>query len=51
MADSPAHKFGQMIGDILEITVQPMLRSFAAKHGLYLDMKGPRPARESQSHS
>lgn len=46
MALSPAHKFGQMIGDVLEITVEPILSDFARHYGLYLDKKGPRPARD-----
>jgi hypothetical protein len=46
MATSPAHKFGQMIGDVLEITIEPILSEFAKQHGLYLDKRGPRPARE-----
>ena len=36
MATSPAHKFGQMIGDVLEITIEPILSEFAKQHGLYL---------------
>lgn len=46
MALSPAHKFGQMIGDVLELTIEPILRDFAKRYGLYLDKKGPRPARD-----
>src|SRR3972149_1431769 len=34
MAESPAHKFGQIIGDILEAAVEPLLRGFAEEHGL-----------------
>lgn len=45
MAQSPAHKFGQIIGDAVEAAVEPLLRRFAQKHGLYLDKKGPRKAR------
>ena len=45
MAQSPAHKFGQIIGDVLEEAVEPLLREFALQHGVYLDRKGPRPAR------
>ena len=51
MALSPAHKFGQMIGDVLEITVEPILLDFAKQYGLYLDKKGPRPAREGNKVS
>jgi len=46
MAGAPGHKFGQIIGDVLEMAVSPILRDFAARYGFYLDMKGPRPARE-----
>ncbi|HZT29455.1 MAG TPA: hypothetical protein VFA33_06210 [Bryobacteraceae bacterium] len=45
MAESPAHQFGQMIGDVLEAAIEPILQSFATKYGLYLDKKGLRPAR------
>ncbi len=51
MALSPAHKFGQMIGDVLEIAVVPILSDFAKQYGLYLDKKGPRPAREGNKVS
>lgn len=45
MAESPAHKFGQIIGDVLEAAVAPLLTAFADKHGLYLDKQGERPCR------
>lgn len=46
MADSPAHKFGQIIGDLLEEIMAPQLQSFCDARGLYLDKKGARgPAR------
>lgn len=45
MAASPAHKLGQVIGDTVEAAIEPLLRKFARKHGLYLDRKGIRPAR------
>jgi hypothetical protein len=45
MAKSPAHEFGQIIGHILETSIEPRLQTFAEEHGLYLDKKGPRPAR------
>jgi len=45
MAQSPAHKFGQIIGDMLEEAVRLPLAKVAKKHGLYLDRKHPRPAR------
>src|SRR4051812_12671125 len=45
MAASPSHQFGQIIGDMLEAGVKPLLKELAHKHGLYLDSKGKRPAR------
>jgi len=46
MAESPAHKFGQVIGDMLEAAVEPLLGDFARRRGLYLDKKDPRRARK-----
>lgn len=37
MAESPAHKFGQTIGELLESVVRPQLELFCQEHGLYLD--------------
>ena len=51
MAQSPAHKFGQIIGDVVEAAVEPLLREFADRHDLYLDRKGPRPARTGRKVS
>lgn len=51
MAESPAHKFGQIIGDTLEVALEPLLQGFAKKHGLYLDKRGPRPARDGNKVS
>jgi len=51
MGESPSHKFGQIIGDILEGAVEPLLRQFAAVNGLYLDKQGDRPARSSRKVS
>ncbi len=45
MARSPSHRFGQIIGDLLEASIEPLLREFADSHGVYLDKKGVRPAR------
>lgn len=45
MANSPAHKLGQIIGDVLEEAIAPFLRKFAEDNGLYLDSKGKRLAR------
>ncbi len=40
MAESPAHKFGQVIGGLLESVVRPQLEAFCQQHGLYLDHQG-----------
>ncbi|MBM4276196.1 MAG: DNA methylase [Deltaproteobacteria bacterium] len=46
MAESPTHKFGQIIGDMLEASMEEPLKKFVSKHDeLYLDKKGPRKAR------
>ena len=45
MAQSPAHKFGQIVGDMLEAGIEPVLREFASRYDLYLDTKGHRPVR------
>lgn len=45
MASNPAHKFGQMIGEALEATIEPIIRKFASDHDLYFDKKGKRSAR------
>ncbi|MCX6774567.1 MAG: DNA methylase, partial [DPANN group archaeon] len=46
MAISPAHKFGQIIGETLEAAIEPLLAKFASEHKLYLDKKGSRPCRK-----
>lgn len=45
MAHSPAHRFGQIIGETLERAIRPILQKVADEIGLYLDSKGKRPAR------
>ena len=46
MAESPAHRFGQVIGELLESVVLPQLELFCGKQSLYLDhQKKDRPAR------
>ena len=42
MAESPSHRFGQIIGEVLETAVEPLLRQFAKGHGLFLDRHGAR---------
>lgn len=48
MAKSPAHKWGQIIGDFLEGVFAEQLSRFAKKHRLYLDTQGKRPARTGE---
>lgn len=45
MAESLSHKFGQIIGDLLQLAIQPHLEKFARRHKLFLDKKGERKAR------
>lgn len=45
MATSPAHRFGQIIGEVLESAIIPLLEDFARTHELYLDKHGERPCR------
>lgn len=51
MAESLSHKFGQIIGDLLELALEPHLQKFARKHKLYLDKKGTREARPGKKVS
>lgn len=49
MAKSPAHRFGQIIGDLLENAMIEYFFPIAQKHNLYLDYRHPRAARNHQS--
>ncbi len=51
MAEAAGHKWGQFIGEYCESAIEPLLRAFADKHGLFLDIKGPRPARSGKKLS
>lgn len=51
MAKSPAHRWGQLIGDFLEDVFAAELAKFAHKHKLYLDTQGVRPARTGKKVS
>ncbi len=42
MANSPSHRFGQIVGDLLEEIMTPQLVEFCKKRNLYLDKKGDR---------
>ena len=48
MATSYSHKFGQIIGDLLEVAIKPFLQEFAEQHSLFLDVKGTRTLREKR---
>jgi len=52
MAESPAHRFGQVIGELLESVVRPQLENFCHSQGLYLDhQKRDRQARAGKKVS
>lgn len=51
MAQSPAHRWGQIIGEFLEQVFKDELTTFAKKHGLYLDTQGKRLARKGRKVS
>lgn len=42
MAESPSHRFGQIIGNMLEEILLPVLLQFCEERGLYLDRHGER---------
>ena len=48
MAESLAHRWGQIIGDGFEMFVRSVLGEVAERHGLYLDFKRPRATRGGQ---
>jgi hypothetical protein len=48
MAESLAHRWGQIIGDGFEMFVRDVLTDVAKQHSLYLDFKRPRKARGGQ---
>ncbi len=49
MAKSPAHKLGQLIGNLLEDLIEPFLTAFASRNGLYLDyQRNSRTARKGK---
>jgi len=43
MAQSPSHRFGQMICNLYEAVTRAGLQAFCAPRGLYLDVPGDRP--------
>lgn len=48
MAESLAHRWGQIIGDVFEVFVRNILAAIARQRHLYLDAKRPRLARGGQ---
>lgn len=42
MAKSPSHKFGQIIGNMLEDIIYPFLKEFSDANGFYVDKAGTR---------
>jgi hypothetical protein len=48
MAEAAGHKFGQFIGEYCEGAIEPLLKEFADRHGLFLDKAGDRPARSGK---
>jgi len=48
MAQSPTHKFGQIVGDLLQESVKPVLAAVAKREGVYLDFAHERPARNGR---
>ena len=48
-AESPTHRFGQIIGDVIEESVRQPLEQIADKHGLFLDHKHPRATRAGKN--
>jgi len=52
MANSPSHKFGQIIGNLLEELIEPEFLKFCKERNLYLDAQGKRyPARTGKKVS
>ena len=48
MAESLAHRWGQIIGEVFETFVRKILGEVAQRHNLYLDFKRSRSARSGQ---
>lgn len=48
MGISHSHKFGQIIGDLLESSITPHLEEFVRNNDLFLDKKGERKARKGK---
>jgi hypothetical protein len=51
MAESLSHKFGQIIGELLELAIEPHLCKFSKQNKLFLDKKGVRLTRKGKKLS
>lgn len=51
MAESPSHKLGQIIGNVLQEAIEQPLRQLAKKYNLYIDKAGPRACRTGKKVS
>ncbi len=51
MAQSPAHRFGQLLGNMVEALFEPHLQAFCDQNNLYLDRQGERPIRKGRKVS
>ncbi len=51
MAKSDSHKWGQILGDLLEIALYPHLNTFAKQNNLFLDKQGDRLCRKGKKVS
>lgn len=47
--NAPGHQLGQIIGNVIEEALKPVLQEMANRCDLYLDSKGPRPGVRSGS--
>lgn len=50
MATAPGHLLGQIIGNVMEQALKPVLQDMADRHDLYLDSDGPRPGVRPGAH-
>lgn len=50
MATAPGHLLGQIIGNVMEEALKPVLQEMADRHELYLDSDGSRPGVRPGAH-
>lgn len=50
VATAPGHLLGQIIGNVMEEALKPVLQDMADRHDLYLDSDGPRPGVRPGAH-